>query len=252
MRYAGWSDLDVPPPDRRIKNEPGTWVWRQHLPGGERAVVKLYRRRDALAWMRSRWTGFRVQREFLALQRLQGNALPCTEPLFWSCGRSADHGRHEILVTREIPQARSLRQRIADAPAETSRIDLRALYRDTARMHRCGMFHGTLWASNVLIAPAGGPVDGHYFSDAPRSVLFDCDIRGTSMARGDLLDLSHSVGQALGLPAARLPLEAYGLDAAQRFALAETLERYRPAKLNRSLRRGAALLHRRRQRAPRA
>lgn len=245
------TELAIPPPGERIKNERRTWIWRQPLaglPAGEHAVLKLYRHRGALAGLRSRWWAARVEREFVALERMQRHGLPCTEPLGWCCGRSAEHGRHELLATREIAGAVSLRRLAEDDPASAARLDLAALFRDTARLHRSGVFHGTLWASNILIVPGEGPAS-HHFSDPPRSVLYRGDIRGTAMARGDLLDLCHSVGQVLPLPPERLPLDAYGLEPAQRERLLARLRRYRPAKIARGLLRGMALLRSRAGRA---
>ena len=108
-------------------------------------------------------------------------------------------------------------------------------------MHESGLYHGTLWASNILIAPGEGASERFFFSDPPRSVLCSRDIRGTGPARGDLLDLSHSVGELLGIPAAELPVADYGLSGLERARFLERLEGYRPAKLSRSLRRARAL-----------
>jgi tRNA A-37 threonylcarbamoyl transferase component Bud32 len=243
-RCVQLEDLAVPGLDSTIKSEPRTVVWRQDLPGGERVVVKLYRRRGRLAAWRGRVARFRTEREYRALDHLGRHDVPCVEPLFWTQGHSAEHGRYEILVTREIPDAVCMRELVAADPKVARRIDLAAIFRGAGRLHHSGLFHGTLWASNILLAPGEGTDLRFYFIDPPRSILFPHGIFGTRMARGDLLDLSYSVGGLLGISGDDLPLGEYGLDEAARSRFLRGLSRYRPGKSRRGLVRGEALVRR--------
>ena len=86
-----------------IKAESGTLIWAEPLPEGGRAFFKMYRRRNFLDPLRHWFVPYRVEREFRLLTRLHECGIPCTEPLSWTHGRDRRHGRHEILVTREIP-----------------------------------------------------------------------------------------------------------------------------------------------------
>ena len=86
-----------------IKAEPRTLIWSQPLAGGERVVVKMYRRRSVLDPLQRLVVPYRAEREYRLLAWMRRCGIPCPEPIRWSQGNDRRHGRHDILVTHEIP-----------------------------------------------------------------------------------------------------------------------------------------------------
>ena len=213
-----------------IKSEPETVIWAQDVGAERRAIVKMYRHRGPITTWRERTFRFRVQREFEALSHLQSRGIPCSEPLAWAEGRSAEHGRFEILATWEVAEARSLRTLAASAKADNLRWDLSSLYRDLRRMHESGLFHGVLHLRNVLAGRDDAGEWAFYLIDTPGAMLYPRSIVGTSMARFDLLLLSSQAVRHLELPEAQIPLEAYGTDAP---ALRPHLAGFHPTRFDR-------------------
>jgi hypothetical protein len=194
-----------PPGEAKIKDEPRTVVWREVSPSGEPQVVKLYRHRGLLTWLRSKVFRFRVEREFSRLRHLERWGVPVTPPLQWGAGWSREEGFHEILLMKELPEVVSLDQHLTAAAPEGSPaqamaddlppMDLTPLFRMVRRMHESGLCNQTLFASNVLIRPATKPGEQHRFflSDLPRSWLFPRSLVGTRRALWDLLDLEYTL-----------------------------------------------------------
>jgi len=84
---------ELGPDQKLIKAEPKTLIWSEPLAVGGRAVVKMYRHRPFFEPAR-RWVmPCRAEREFKLLSHLHQNGVPCAEPLWWSHGRNAEHGR---------------------------------------------------------------------------------------------------------------------------------------------------------------
>ena len=222
-----------------LKNEPDTLIWAEDVGAQRRAILKMYRHRGPVTTLRERTFRFRVQREFEALSHLQRSSIPCSEPIAWAHGQSAEHGRFEILATWEIAGAQSLRSFAGATKAENIRWDLSSLFRDLRRMHESGMFHGVLHLRNVLAGRDGTGDGKFYIIDTPGALLYPRSIVGTSMARFDLLLFSSQAARHLELPAAQIPLEAYGADAP---ALRPGLAAFQPTRLDRQLiKAGAAL-----------
>ncbi len=192
-----------------FKREPGTLIWRETRPDGQRVVVKLYRRRGLISMLRSRATRFRAEREERRLRRLSRAGIPCTSPLGWTHGYSRAHGFHEVLITAEIGGAVPLDRFLESGPEPET---LGPLYRMVRQMHESGFCHQTLYASNVLVVPHSAPESRYFLSDVPRSWTFPETIVGTKMATLDLLDLTWTVEQE-GIPAESVPLEAYATPA---------------------------------------
>jgi len=194
-----------PPGTARIKDEPGTLVWREASSSGEPRVAKLYRHRGWLTWVRSRVFRFRAEREFHRLRHLEGWGVPVTPPLGWGAGRSREEGFHELLLMRELPEVVPLDHYIRGALQEgrlerTSAgdplpMDLTSLFRMVRRMHESGLCNQTLFASNILIRPSTEPGEGNHFflSDLPRSWVFPRSLLGTRRALWDLLDLEYTL-----------------------------------------------------------
>lgn len=201
-----------PPEDAVLKREERTVVWRETRPDGERIVVKLYRRRGRLNALRSRVTRFRTEREYRRLRHLERWGLPCTLPLAWAHGHSPEHGYHEVLVMREVPNAVQLEQHLRECDASRTRDALAPLFRIVRRMHESGFCNQTLYAYNVLVDTKAPPGEEFFLADVPRSWTFPRSIVGSRMALFDLLDLTVEVEES-GVAPEAVPIEAYGLDA---------------------------------------
>ncbi len=222
-----------------LKNEPDTLIWAQEVGAPRRAILKMYRHRGPITTWRERTFRFRVQREFDALTHLQSRGIPCSEPIAWAHGQSAEHGRFEILATWEVAEAQSLVALAAATKAENIRWNLAPLYRDLRRMHESGMFHGVPHLRNVLAGRDAAGERAFYLIDTPGALLYPNSIVGTSMARFDLLLFSSQALHHLELPAAQIPLEAYGADAP---ALRPRLASFRPTRFDRQLIKAEAAL----------
>ena len=199
--------LSSPPGATIIKDEDRTLIWSQTLPDGDRVVAKMYRHRNLIDFSRERLSRFRVQREFDTLARMVRHDVPCSEPVFWTYGRSPENGRYEILVTREIADATPVRELILSGRDHTSDLDLRPLFRVVRRMHASGVYHGALNTRNVLLA-AGG----YYIIDLPRSLLHRGSIEDQFAAWADMLCLCHNLCYFSKRSPDTLPIDAYGWD----------------------------------------
>jgi O-antigen ligase len=234
-------ESELPPPGQRpIKSERRTVLWAQELAGGTPAVLKLYRRRGLVGAVRARLLRARVEREFRALELLRSHGVPCPEPLFWTLGHSARHGFWELMATREIPAAVSLAKLVPEGATVARRVDFRKLFGMAHQMHRAGLFHGALFASNILVGPEeeGSPL---YLTDASRSILFPTSIVGTRMALFDLLDLCEILLRNFDCAEA---LDAYPMDPAFAARFHSRWPHYHPIKTRRQRLRGEFLLRR--------
>ena len=236
---ALFSKSPSPAAEALIKNEPDTLIWAQDVGAPRRAILKMYRHRGPVTTWRERTFRFRVQREFDALSHLQSRGIPCSEPIAWAEGQSAEHGRFEILATWEVAEAQSLRALAAATKAENIQWDLSSLYRDLRRMHESGMFHGVLHLRNVLAGRDSAGERAFCIIDTPGALLYPGSIVGTRMARFDLLLFSSQALRHLELPAAQIPLEAYGPDAP---ALRPRLAGFQPTRFDRQLIKAEAAL----------
>jgi tRNA A-37 threonylcarbamoyl transferase component Bud32 len=208
-----------------LKEEPGTIIWREKLADGTEAVVKLYRR-GLPEWWRSRLSSFRVANEFEALRKLELLGERCTKPLFWGCGNFGSHGRGELLATEWQSDCRPLDELLAtDADARRT-IDLTPLWATAGRLHDAGLYHGTFLARNILVRGAAAAPQ-FVLLDLPRCHVFPHGIRGSRMARYDLLFMANTLRRSL--PADDLPrwLTAYGMSAQQQSRFADHLRRFR-------------------------
>jgi hypothetical protein len=225
-----------------IKSEPDTVIWAQDVGAERRAILKMYRHRGPVTTLRERTFRFRVQREFEALHHLQWWGIPCSEPIAWAHGHSAEHGRFEILATWEVAEAKSLRALADVTRAENIQWDLSSLYRNLRPMHESGMFHGVLHLRNVLAGRDETGERGFYIIDTPGALLYPGSIVGTSMALFDLLLFSSQAVRHLGIAESDLPLEAYGMDEPSLKALRSRLPGFHPTRFDRQLIKAVAAL----------
>lgn len=199
-------------PDRFLKKQERTLIWTAPLVTGGGAVYKVYLQRNFWSHFLGFFWSLCARREYENLLLLEERGVPCTEPLLWGLGRSPIHGRFEILVTRELPEALSLR----DGVRETGRLpSLDLILRASGlvrQMHACGMYHGALGWKNLLASPSPGGEIRIHIADLARSLRFNRDIFGSRMARLDLLHFCHHLAPRMGVEACRSFLKEYGLD----------------------------------------
>ena len=194
-----------------IKAEPGTLIWAEPLPEGGRAFFKMYRRRNFLDPLRHWFVPYRVEREFRLLTRLRECGVPCTEPISWKHGRDRRHGRHEILVTREIPSVAPLKDYLRENPARTP--DLAPLFALARRMHECGVAHGAFYAANVLLSIPVQESAAFHVIDFAHGCRFSRGVVGTRPAEYDVLDMLRSIERVMPITGRARWVEGYGLGA---------------------------------------
>jgi len=225
--------LVFPGANPRIKEEDTTHVWRLQLalPGLiALGVVKLYRRQGAWSRFWGRVSTSRVQREFDALCVLADSGVPCSQPLAWGWGFAPEHGYFELLVTREIPGAISLKQQVATGDPRLRAGDFQPLFDTLRRMHEHGVYHGALWPKNILVARTPGGTWGFHLIDLARAVRFPGTICGTAMARFDLLSLLYSLAQTDPEFGSEAVLGRYGCGPAETKRIAAQARCYRSSR----------------------
>ena len=213
----------TPPRASSSSEEPGTIIWRERLADGTEAVIKLYRRGLA-EWWRGRLGSFRVANEFEALRKLESLGERCTRPLFWGYGNFGSHGRGELLATEWQGDCRPLDELLAADPDARRTLDVTPLWATAGRLHDAGLYHGTFLARNILVR-GGAHAPQFILLDMPRCHVFPHGIRGTRMARYDLLFMANTLRRSL--PADDVPrwLTAYGMSADQQSRFAAHLRR---------------------------
>ena len=217
-----------------IKAEYGTLVWSEPLPGGGRAIMKMYRRRPFYDPLRRWFIPYRAEREFKLLSHLGRHGIPCSEPLSWSHGRRDPHGRYELLVTREVEGATAL-DKLLQCPGAVA--DLAPLFRLIRRMHDCGVSHGGMAPRNILVTLSSG-IPAFHVIDMSYSCIFPQGIAGTRPATFDLLDLTYRMRRHFPPERCNAWLADYGLDEVAVGKLNTALGRYRPKRPWSHLRRG--------------
>jgi hypothetical protein len=208
-----------------LKQEPGTIIWRERLADGTEAVIKLYRR-GLPEWWRAQLGSFRVANEFEALRKLESLGERCTKPLFWGYGNFGGHGRGDLLATEWQSDCRPLDELLATDVDARRTLDVTPLWATAGRLHDAGIYHGTFLARNILVR-GGAHAPEFILLDLPRCHVFPHGIRGTRMARYDLLFMTNTLRRSL--PADDLPrwLTAYGMSAEQQSLFAGHLKRFR-------------------------
>jgi len=208
-----------------LKQEPATLVWHETFADGSEVVVKLYRR-GLPAWLRSRLSSFRSWHEFQALCQLESLGVRCAPPLFWGHGHFGRHGWCELLATEWLAGCRPLDEVLTEESGGGTKLDLDRLWSKIGRLHDAGFEHGTLLARNVLVRGEAAAPE-FFLLDLPRFHRFPYPIRGTRMARYDLLFLAHTLLRAR--PAAEVPqwLTAYGMRDEQQAEFIAQMRRFR-------------------------
>jgi hypothetical protein len=218
---------------RPIKDEPGSLVER--LGEGADAVVRKTYRNRGLRLLQTCLRRSRANREFDNLTAVAAAGLPCTAPLAWSERRCCGFVRDSTLVTRYLPESRSLKSVLQELPAAAA--PRRRLVAEfgalLARLHASGFLWCTPMPRNVLLQ--GSARDGRLvLCDLPSALRYPAPVP----PRARLLDL---------FDAACSPSRRRELSRTERFrcllAYARS-DRARTRQLWRALRRRSLLGHR--------
>ena len=224
-------------PDKFMKKVDHTYVWSNEVDPGVRMFFKMYRHRHLTTWLKSKATRFRAEREYDRLCILHQAGVPCSEPLVFAYGTSPEHGRYEVLGTREIPYARKMAIYLRSAEDSGEQVDLSLLFQTIRQMHAAGVYHGTLTPYNILVSePPDGP-NSFYVIDLPRAVDFARDLLGTKMAWYDLIHFTYRTSAYIGLDACLPLLELYDFTDEDKQRFKAQLAHYRTSKLRRFHRR---------------
>ncbi len=197
--------------DNIIKAEANCLIFTEQLEDGTSAVMKMYYRRGLANVTREFVLNFRVQREFRILGHLADCEIPCTIPIFWTYGYCKAYGFYEVLCTRQIPNAISLRTFLFSASIADKNIDLGPLMVQVYNMHRSGVYHGALSTKNILVDATDSAQTKYFHIDLSRGWLFPGSILGNQVAWFDLLKLVKKLESCLGIGYCRPYLSHYGL-----------------------------------------
>ena len=209
--------LELPPVAERLGSGRGG-AWRVELPGGLRAVVRLYRRGGLVARVvRDTYVGPRPRplHELVVTVEARRRGVPAPEVL----GARVEGGLiyRGALVTAEMPHARTLFEALRDASDDAARGALAARAgRAVARLHDAGVYHADLNLTNLLVGPVAS--DDVVVVDFDRARVRQGPL-GRRARRRNLARLARSLakldpGGALGGPALRRAFAAaYGAGA---------------------------------------
>ncbi len=160
------------------------------LPGGERAVVRVYRRGGALRHLnRERYfLGHRAFAELRATEAARANGVRVPLPLA-AVERPALLGYTALFTTRWIPHSRDGESWLQAADPSAALAVLRRTGEQIARMHAAGVAHPDLNLRNLLVAEE--QTAAVYLLDFDRARLYRGPVPTRRRAR-DLLRLARS------------------------------------------------------------
>ncbi len=220
-----------------------TLVWAVRHQNEIPLVYKLYKKRGPISWVREHLCQFRVEREFHALSHLARQSIPCSRPVYWTKGRDAQYGgRHEVLVTEEIPDAIACNAWLKTATLEQVEevvVAIGGLFRD---MHESGFYHGALYTRNVLLDQAGASGCRPYIIDVPQAIVFPHSLVDSKLAKMDILNFCMKLRRHFpdSSVLTRL-LNSYGLGPEETKRFLSGVAGYRPSKHTRNVNRAYAV-----------
>jgi len=224
-------ELIIPPHDELAKHETRVVAWTEPLSEGPLAFVKLYLHRPWKPAFEGARTPIRVCREFDRLSRLEDRGVPCTAPLYWGRGASPSQGRVEVLATRLIDGARSLRDAIRQPGFAVGEVAWSDLLGAIDEMHAAGIYHGGLSGKNVLLDAHDRP----HLCDLAKSMCYPDSIAGSRMALFDLVHFFHGLAKLIG-PEACHEIIRRELEPERAARVLEKLAHYRRGKRSQHLR----------------
>ncbi len=140
------SALDGAFPSETVKESPIRAVRRLTPPGGPALYLKLFHERGVGAAMR-RLVADRAAREYAVLDHLRRAGVPAAEPV--ACGARF---RASFLLTREVPAAEILKDRLPREGRAGRTALLDSLGRFIRAVHDAGVRHDDLHLGNVLVS----------------------------------------------------------------------------------------------------
>lgn len=176
-----------------LKAEPAALV--ELLGAGADAVVRKTYRNRGLRLLQTFARRSRAEREFANLRALAAAGVPCVAAVQWSARRRLGFVAESALVTRFLPQSRTLKEvLVADAAAGdfvARRRLAAALGRLFAVLHRAGLVWCTPMPRNVLVR---GPAADARLSvcDVPFALACPAPVHGEPPALLDLYDAAFS------------------------------------------------------------
>lgn len=176
-----------------LKDEPGTLV--ELLGRGDAAVVRKTYRNRGTRWLQTFGRRSRARREHDNLLAVAATGAACTEALAWSCTRTALCVDESTLVTRYLPDSRTLKHVLAglarDRDQRVRHALAAAMGRLVATLHRGGFLWCTPMPRNVLVL--GDPAHARLaVCDTPAAVRRARSLHGTRLSRIDVFAAAMS------------------------------------------------------------
>lgn len=176
-----------------LKQERATTV--ELLGTGDDAVVRKTYRNLGVRWLQTCGRRSRAQREFDNLLAVARTGARCTTAVAWSAQRRFACVDSSTLVTRHLPDSRTLKQVLATSPASqhhhTRASLVLAMGRLLAQLHRGGFLWGTAMPRNVLVL--GDPHRAQLaVCDTPAGIDLRRSLHGGGLALIDLFDACFS------------------------------------------------------------
>ncbi|HEX5052728.1 MAG TPA: lipopolysaccharide kinase InaA family protein [Planctomycetota bacterium] len=176
-----------------LKQEPATTV--EVLGCGEDAVVRKTYRNLGRRWLQSFGRRSRARREFDNLAAVARGGVPCTTPLAWSERRRLGCIDECSIVTRYLPDSRTLKRVLSERPRparDGTRARLAAaMGRLLAALHDNGFLWCTAMPRNVLVLGAAEHAR-LAVCDTPAGIRIGRSLRQGRLARIDLFDAAFS------------------------------------------------------------
>lgn len=188
-------DLDALAREHRtvLKEERGTTV--EVLGRGDAAVVRKTYRNSGVRWLQTFARRSRAEREHDNLLAVAAAGVRCTEAIGWSARRRLGCVDESTLVTRHLPDARTLKAVLAELPrrehGRTRATLAAAMGRLVARLHDGGLLWGTPMPRNVLVL--GDPAQARLaVCDTPAAIRLHRPLRGGRLALVDVFAAAMS------------------------------------------------------------
>lgn len=141
-----------------LKDDASSWVVRICI-DDEVVVIKRERHPDQWRRWRRMLRPSRARRAWSASHRLRAAGIACAEPLGWIERRHGPLYAASWLISRHVPGVDAVSALAARRPEPECHMQLLDALADVLlRLQRCGLAHGDLKASNVLVGEDGLPV----------------------------------------------------------------------------------------------